>query len=59
MEEILFDKFEGFLALIVPYVCGSFFLRSLKMGSQVEVSLAINRLMYCNRPKKPLSLSHF
>ena len=36
------------------HVCGSFFLRSLKMGSQVEVSLAMNRLMYCNRPKKPL-----
>ena len=41
MDEILLDKFKGFLALIVP-VCGSFFLRSLKMGSQVEVSLAIN-----------------
>ena len=24
------------------------------MGLQVEVSLAMNRLMYCNRPKKPL-----
>ena len=24
------------------------------MGSQVEVSLEINRLMYCNRPKNPL-----
>ena len=35
------------------YVCGSFFLRSLKMGSQVEVSLVMNQLMYCNRPKKP------
>ena len=35
------------------YVCGSFFLRSSKMGSQVEVSLAMNRLMYCNQPKKP------
>ena len=35
-------------------VCGSFFLKSLKMGSQVEVSLAMNRLMYCNQPKKPL-----
>ena len=23
------------------------------MGSQVEVSLAMNRLMYCNWPKKP------
>ena len=31
----------------------SFFLKSLKMGSQVEVSLAMNRLMYCNWPKKP------
>ena len=36
------------------HVCGSFFLRSLKMGSQVEVSLEMNRLIYCNRPKKPL-----
>ena len=36
------------------HVCGSFFLRSLKMGSQVEVSLVMNRLMYCSRPKKPL-----
>ena len=41
VDEILLDKFKGFLALIV-HVCGSFFLRSLKMGSQVEVSLAIN-----------------
>ena len=24
------------------------------MGTQVEVSLAMNRLMYCSRPKKPL-----
>ena len=24
------------------------------MGSQVKVSLAMNRLMYCNQPKKPL-----
>ena len=24
------------------------------MGSQVEVSLAMNRLMYCNWPKNPL-----
>ena len=24
------------------------------MGSQVEVSLAMNQLMYCNRPKNPL-----
>ena len=24
------------------------------MGSQVEVSLAMNRLMYCNQPKNPL-----
>ena len=36
------------------HVCGSFFVRSLKMGSQVEVSLAMNQLMYGNRPKKPL-----
>ena len=36
------------------HVCGSFFLRSLKMCSQVEVSLAMNRLMYCSQPKKPL-----
>ena len=36
------------------HVCGSFFLRSLKMGSQVEVSMAMNRLMYCNRLKKLL-----
>lgn len=36
------------------HVYGSFFLRSLKMGPQVEVSLAINWLMYRNRPKKPL-----
>ena len=36
------------------HICGSFFLRSLKMGSQVKVSLAMNRLMYCNQPKKPL-----
>ena len=36
------------------HVCGSFFLKSLKMGSQIEVSLAMNRLMYCNQPKKPL-----
>ena len=36
------------------HVCGSFFRRSLRMGSQVEVSLAMNRLMYCNQPKKPL-----
>ena len=35
------------------HVYGLFFLRSLKIGSQVEVSLAMNRLMYCNRPKKP------
>ena len=32
---------------------GSFFLRSLKIGSQVEVSLAMNQLMHCNRPKNP------
>ena len=32
---------------------GSFFLESLKMGSQVEVSLAMNQLMYCNRSKNP------
>ena len=36
------------------HVCCSFFLRSLKIGSQVEVSLAINQLMYCSQPKKPL-----
>ena len=24
------------------------------MGSQVEISLAMNRLMYCNRPKNSL-----
>ena len=36
------------------HVCGSFFLKSLKMGSQVEVSLAMNWLMYCNQSKKPL-----
>ena len=36
------------------HVCGSFFLRSLKMGSQMEVSLAMDRLMYCSWPKKPL-----
>ena len=36
------------------HVCGSFFLRSLKMGSQVKVSLVMNRLKYCYRPKKPL-----
>ena len=36
------------------HLCGLFFLRSLKMSQQVEVSLAMNRLMYCNRPKKPL-----
>ena len=34
--------------------CDLFFLRSLKMGSQVEVSLAMNRLMYFSQPKKPL-----
>ena len=36
------------------HVCGLFFLRSLKMGLQVEMSLAMNRLIYCNRLKKPL-----
>ena len=36
------------------HMCGSFFLKSLKMGSQVKVSLEMNRLMYCNQPKKPL-----
>ena len=36
------------------HLCGLFFVKSLKMGSQVEVSLAMNRLMYCSRPKKPL-----
>ena len=36
------------------HVCDSFFLRSLKMGLQVEMSLAMNRLIYCNRLKKPL-----
>ena len=36
------------------HACGSFLPKSLKMGSQVEVSLALNQLMYCNRPKKPL-----
>ena len=36
------------------HVCSSFFLRSLKMGSQMEVSLAINRIMYYSRPKKSL-----
>ena len=35
-------------------MCGSFFLGSLKMGSQVEMSLAMNRLMYFSHPKKPL-----
>ena len=36
------------------HMCGSFFLRSLKMCSQVEVSLAMNQLMYCSHPKKTL-----
>ena len=36
------------------HVYGSFFLRSLKKGSQVEVSLAMNQLMYCSQPKKLL-----
>ena len=36
------------------HVCGSFFLRSLKMGSQVEVSSTMNWLMYCNWLKKPV-----
>ena len=36
------------------HVCGSSFHRSLKIGSQVEVSLAMNRLMYYSQPKKPL-----
>ena len=36
------------------HVCGSFFLGSLKMGSRVEVSLAMNQLTDCNQPKKPL-----
>ena len=36
------------------YACGSFFLRSLKMDSQVEVSLAMNQLMYCSRTRNPL-----
>ena len=53
MEEVFLDKFKGFLTFIIPYI-GSFFLKSLKMNSQVEVSLAMNRLMYCNRPKNPL-----
>ena len=35
-------------------VWGSFFLRSLKIGSQVKVSLVMNQLMYCSRPKNPL-----
>ena len=41
------------------HVCGLFFLRSLKMSQQVEVSLKMNRLMYCSRPKKPLILFSF
>ena len=53
MEEILLNELESFLHSSF-YPWGSFFLRSLKMGSQVEVSLAMNRLMYCNRPKNPL-----
>ena len=36
------------------HVYDSLLLRSLRMGLQVEVSLVMNWLMYCNRPKKPL-----
>ena len=53
MEEIFLDKFKAFWHSSF-HVCGSFFRRSLTMGSQVEVSLAMNRLMYCSRPKKLL-----
>ena len=35
------------------YVVHSF-LKVLKIGSQVEVSLVMNRLMYCNQPRNPL-----
>ena len=53
MEKALLDKFKGFLTFIIP-VWGSFFLKSLKIGSQVEVSLAMNQLMYYKWPKNPL-----
>ena len=36
------------------HVWGSIFLRSLKMGSQVEVSLAMNWQIYCSQPRNPL-----
>ena len=33
---------------------GLFFLKNLKMGLQVEVILAMNRLIYCSWPRNPL-----
>ena len=51
MEKILIDKFKGFLTLIIP--CMGFVLPQ-NFEAQVEVSLAMNWLMYCNRPKNPL-----
>ena len=50
-EDIL-KELKVFLTLIIPCM-GSFFLKGLKMGLQVEVSLAMNWLMYCNHPKNP------
>lgn len=47
------------LAILVPSVYlflkgGVFFLSSLKIGSQMGVSWAMNLLMYCSLPKKAL-----
>ena len=53
MEEVFLDKLKSSLTFIIPCV-GSFFLRSLKMGSQVEVSLAMNQLIYCSQLMNPL-----
>ena len=36
------------------HISNTFFLKSLNMGLQVEMRLAMNWLMYCNHPKNPL-----
>ena len=53
MEKVFLDEIRGFLTLIIPCM-SSFLLKSLKIGSQVEVILAMDQLIYCNCPKNPL-----
>ena len=53
MEKVFLDNLDDFLTFIIPHM-GFILPQKLKMGLQVEVSLVMNRLMYCNQPKNPL-----